>query len=127
MQVEFYNAVLDRYLNAPGGQVGEYLRSKGNQIVVLAKSMVGVRTGALRSSIHMRHSRDPRGQYIKVGSTLPYAKMHHEGTRPHMIYPKRAPILRFTSKGRVVYANAVRHPGTRANKYLTTPMRQVIR
>lgn len=127
MTVIFYEAALEKFLNSPSGQVGDYLRRKGNQIMVLSKSMVGVRTGALRSSIHMRHSRDPRGQYVKIGSELPYAKMHHEGTRPHMIYPKKAQILKFTTKGRVVYAHSVRHPGTRANKYLTTPMRQVIR
>jgi hypothetical protein len=127
MSVIFYEAALERFLNSPSGQVGDYLRRKGNQIMVLSKSMVGVRTGALRSSIHMRHSRDPRGQYVKIGSELPYARMHHEGTKPHMIYPKKAQILKFTTKGRVVYAHSVRHPGTRANKYLTTPMRQVIR
>jgi len=127
INLRFFDSVLDRYLNSPGGEVGDHLRRKGNQIVVMAKSMVGVRTGALRSSIHLRHSRDPRGQYIKVGSSLPYARMHHEGTRPHMIYPKKAQILKFTTKGKTVYAHSVRHPGTRANKYLTTPMRQVIR
>lgn len=127
MRVDFYEGVLDRYLNSPNGEVGRYLRMKGNQIMVLSKAMVGMRTGALRSSIHMRHSRDPRGQYVKIGSSLPYAKMHHEGTRPHMIYPKKAQILKFTTKGKTVYAHSVRHPGTRANKYLTTPMRQVIR
>lgn len=127
MRVDFYEGVLDRYLNSPSGEVGRYLRMKGNQIMVLSKAMVGVRTGALRASIHMRHSRDPRGQYVKIGSTLPYARMHHEGTRPHMIYPKKAQILKFTTKGKTVYAHSVRHPGTRANKYLTTPMRQVIR
>lgn len=127
MRVDFYEGVLDRYLNSPSGEVGRYLRMKGNQIMVLSKAMVGMRTGALRASIHMRHSRDPRGQYVKIGSTLPYARMHHEGTRPHMIYPKKAQILKFTTKGKTVYAHSVRHPGTRANKYLTTPMRQVIR
>ena len=127
MRVDFYEGVLDRYLNSPNGEVGRYLRMKGNQIMVLSKAMVGMRTGALRASIHMRHSRDPRGQYVKIGSTLPYARMHHEGTRPHMIYPKKAQILKFTTKGKTVYAHSVRHPGTRANKYLTTRMRQVIR
>lgn len=127
IKLVFNEPVLDRYLNQPGGKVGNYLRKKGNQIMILSKGMVGVRTGALRASIHLRHSRDPRGQYVKVGSSLPHARMHHEGTRPHMIYPKKAQILKFTTKGKVVYAHSVRHPGTRANKYLTTPMRQVIR
>lgn len=126
VKVVFYEPVLDKFLNQPTGTVGEYLRDKGNQITFLAKTLVGVRTGALRASIHMRHLRDTRGQYVQVGSTLPYARMHHEGTRPHMIYPKRAKVLRFVRRGQVVYAHAVRHPGTKANKYLTQAMRTVI-
>jgi hypothetical protein len=125
-KVVFRDAALDRFLNAPGGEVGEYLRKKGNQITVLAKSYVGVRTGALRSSIHMRHARDTRGQYVMIGSPLKHARMHHEGTKPHMIYPNKAKKLRFVSRGQVVYASAVRHPGTKANKYLVKALRQVI-
>lgn len=126
-KVTFYEPVLDRYLNQPGGEVGRYLEGKGRQILVLAKSQAGLRTGALRSSIHMRHSKDPKGQYIKIGSSLPYALMHHEGTKPHMIYPRKAKQLRFVKRGQVIYASAVRHPGTKANKYLTDPMNKVIR
>lgn len=126
-RIVFREPVLNRYLNSPAGQVGDYLKGKGRQITVLAKSQVGLRTGALRASIHMRHSKDPRGQYVKIGSPLPYARMHHEGTKPHMIYPRKARHLRFVKRGQVIYANAVRHPGTKANKYLTDPMRRVIR
>ena len=126
-KIIFYEPVLEKYLNQPGGKVGDYLESKGRQIMVLAKSQAGLRTGALRASIHMRHSRDPRGQYVKIGSSLPYARMHHEGTKPHMIYPRKAKQLRFVKRGQVIYASAVRHPGTKANKYLTNPMRAVIR
>ena len=122
----FREPALRRYLESENGQVGDYLKKKGNQLTVLAKSYAGVRTGALRASIHMRHSRDPRGQYIMVGSPLKYAKMHHEGTKPHMIYPNSAKVLRFVTKGQVVYANAVRHPGTKGTKFLTRAMRQAI-
>jgi hypothetical protein len=123
--VIFRNAQLDKYLNSPGGQVGRYLAKKGRIVEAAAKGQVGVRTGALRLSIHMRHLRDSRGQYIKIGSSLPYARMHHEGTRPHMIYPVRAQVLRFVTKGRLVYTHAVRHPGTKANKYLTDNLKLI--
>jgi hypothetical protein len=118
---------LDNYLKSPAGPVGKYLAKKGRLIEMAAKRQVGVRTGALRSSIHMRHMTDPRGQYVKIGSPLSYARMHHQGTKPHLIKPNTAHMLRFYSKGQVVFANMVRHPGTPPNRYLTDNMRRIIR
>lgn len=38
----------------------------------------------------------------------------HEGTRPHIILPRKpGGWLRFRSKGKVVYARMVKHPGVR--------------
>jgi len=111
--------VMDYVLNNPSGMVGRELASRGHMLVVAAKMQAGFSTGRLKASIHMRHSRDMRGQYVKVGSNLNYARIHHEGTKPHLIVANRAQVLRFTSGGRVVYTRAVKHPGTRPNKYLT--------
>ena len=117
---------MDKFLNSPNGEVGRYLKRRGKLIQSAAKRQVGKRTGALRASIHMRHSRDARGQYVWVGSTLPYALMHHEGTRPHMIFPKGPHRLVFMSRGRMVFAHAVAHPGTLPNKYLSDNLRLAI-
>lgn len=125
-RVKFYDSVLDTFLNSPRGEVGRYLNNKGNEILTIARSRVGVRTGRLRNSLHMRHMRDPRGQHIWVGSTLNYALAHHEGTRPHLITPKSGKMLKFTSRGQVVYAHAVRHPGTKANRYLSDALKAKI-
>lgn len=119
MRLIFREPVLEHYLNMPTGQVGKYLKKRGRLIVKAAKGQVGVRTGALRSSIHMRHLRGGRYQYIKIGSPLNYALMHHEGTRPHIIAPVRAQKLVFMKRGRLIRTHLVRHPGTKANKYLT--------
>lgn len=124
-KVNFFEPALRKLLKSPDGAVGRHLRKKGKLVELAAKRQVGVRTGALRSSIHMRHGRDVRGQYVMVGSKLPYAKMHHEGTKPHMIFPNKAPILRFTKRGQVIYAHAVAHPGTKANKYLTDNLKLI--
>jgi hypothetical protein len=115
----FRRKELDTLLNSPLGLVGRHLAAKGRKIVVAAKAQVGVDTGRLRASIHMRHLRSAAGQYIEVGSSVRHALAHHEGTRPHMIVPNRARVLRFSAGGRVVYTHMVRHPGTRPNKYLT--------
>jgi hypothetical protein len=119
VRVIFYEPVLDRFLNHPSGHVGRHMDRRGRLVMAAAKRQVGVNTGMLRASIHMRHSRDTRGQYIRIGSPLPYARVHHEGSRPHIIRPNSQQVLKFVSKGQIIFAHAVRHPGTKANKYLT--------
>jgi hypothetical protein len=117
--VVFRPRAMDHLLNDPYGPVGRYLFARGRAIMAGAKNQVGVKTGRLKASIHMRQERAPFGQVLRVGSPLSYALMHHEGTRPHIITPDRAKVLRFTSGGRVIYTHAVKHPGTRPNRYLT--------
>lgn len=124
-KVVIRKAELDFMLNNPSGDVGRYLARKGRIVQAAARAQVGVRTGALRASIHMRHLRDSRGQYVKIGSALNYALLHHEGSKPHLIVPNRATILKFATRGRVVYAHAVMHPGTKANRYLTDNLKLV--
>jgi len=117
--VVFRPRAMNHLLNDPYGPVGRYLFARGRAIMAGAKNQVGVKTGRLKASIHMRQERAPFGQVLRVGSPLSYALMHHEGTRPHIITPDRAKVLRFTSGGRVIYTHAVKHPGTRPNRYLT--------
>lgn len=124
--VKFYGSEMTWLLDAPSGTTGRWLARKGRLIVRLAKSQVGVNTGALRQSIHMRHFRDPRGQFLWIGSSVKHALVHHEGARPHVIVPKQAKMLRFVSRGQVILAHRVSHPGSRPNRYLTTPMKTVI-
>jgi len=108
----------DYMLEAPGGLVGQHIARRGELIAIAAKGQAGKDTGRLVASIHSRHLRDSRGQFVRVGSNVSYALMHHEGTRPHVIVPSRAKMLRFSSGGRTIYTRKVMHPGTRANRYL---------
>jgi hypothetical protein len=117
-------AALHMVLNTPSGNLWGAMEKRGNAIVRDAKKKVGVKTGALRSSIHKRHLGNATGQYLWIGSKLNYAYAHHEGTRPHTITPSKAPLLVFRSGARVIKTTAVKHPGTRPNPYLTAAMRQ---
>lgn len=110
---------LDHMLNSKTGEVGIWLKNRGMLMMMAAKAQVGVQSGELRDSIHMRQTRDPFGQRMEIGSKLNYALMHHEGTKPHVITPNDANILRFSAGGRVVYTHKVNHPGTRPNKFLS--------
>jgi hypothetical protein len=114
---------LDYVLKNPAGPVGRDLAKRGARITAAAKAQVGVKTGALRASIHMRHLRDSRGQYVRIGSNLHYARMHHDGTAPHLIKPNRKSMLKFQSKGQTIFAHLVNHPGTKPNRYLTDNLR----
>ena len=101
--INLYDAVIDFELNQPGGMVGRYMDRVSNKMIVGAKAQVGVRTGALRASIHSRSERWARGQLFEVTATRPYAYMHHEGTSPHLIVGHSGRNLRFMSRGKVVY------------------------
>jgi hypothetical protein len=116
-------AGMEYLLRSSNGPIGRDLRARGLRVLGGARRQVGVRTGALRASIHMRHFTDTRGQYVRVGSTLSYAKMHHEGTSPHIIKPNRKQVLKFATRGQIVFAHVVKHPGTRPNRYLTDNLR----
>lgn len=84
---------------------------------------------SLRSRIWVRH------HYIKgrVGSTVAYARIVHQGSKPHIIRPLRKTGLKFywpagvgrppLTTGRVVcFKGSVHHPGTKSNRYLVIPL-----
>lgn len=127
-KVVFYDSALDNLLNSPTGEVGRYLKGKGDDIISLAKKQVGVRTSKLKNSIaHKRHFRDSRGQQMWIGSSVRYALVHHEGRGPQTIVPRSAKVLRFVSKGQIIFADKVVQKGTKANKYLSDPLYKVIK
>ena len=111
-------AQLGILLDSPQGPVGRDLARRGRKVLIAATGQVGVDTGRLKKSLKMTHERGTRGQFVMVGSKLNYALMHHEGTRPHIITPNRAQVMVFNKGPRVIYATSVRHPGTKANRYL---------
>jgi hypothetical protein len=127
-KVIFRENAMQRLEKSQDGAIGRYLIRQGRLIEAGARRQVGVRTGALRASIHLRHFADPRGQFVRIGSDLSYARLHHEGSKPHLIVPKqKGGLLKFQTKGRTVFTHMVRHPGTPPNRYLTDNMRRIIR
>ena len=116
-------SALDNLINSPKGELGRKLSNLGDRIVFSAKNQVGNRTGRLQRSIHKRHLGNFTGQYLWIGSKVPYALAHHEGTRPHLITPTESDgKLVFFKGGRMIVTRRVMHPGTKPNKYLLTPL-----
>lgn len=97
-------------------------------MVARAKILAPVDTGRLRAFIRVeRRSFFGLRQRWTVGSDVEYAPMVNDGTRPHVIRPRRAKALRFKVGGRTVYAAVVRHPGTRARPFLDRALQEVAR
>lgn len=124
VKVDIDKAQLHMVLNTPTGNLWGALDRRGNAIVRDAKKLVGVKTGALRASIHKRHLGNASGQYLWIGSNKNYAYAHHEGTKPHEIRASKSPVLVFRSGTKIIKTPVVNHPGTRPNPYLTAAMRK---
>lgn len=131
------NAAIQRLMESPQGPVIRHAMIKGDEVKRGARRRVGVsdpsqrstRPGGsqhLRDTINKRLVQDGQGAAVYVGDlddSVPHARFHHDGTRPHVIRPVRAKMLRFTVGGRVVFAMQVSHPGTRPNPYLVDAAR----
>lgn len=85
----------------------------------------GKQRANLRYSIVKRVIRRPDGApAVLVGTDNPIAMFVHEGTRPHIIRPRNAKVLRYwLGSGAVVFAMKVNHPGTRPNRFLVDNLR----
>lgn len=109
------------------GASRQELTNAGRQVVNRAKVLAPVDTGRLRAAIGpAKFSRSwtlrPR---VTIEVNVAYAAFVHDGTRPHIIRPRNAQVLRFQVGGQVVYARVVHHPGTRARPFLDRALREV--
>jgi hypothetical protein len=76
------------------------------------------KTGALERSLGKK--RIPGGWEIGHDSRVaPYARFVHDGTRPHLILPKKKKALRWPVNGRFVFSKkGVKHPGNKPDKWM---------
>lgn len=85
---------------------------------------VGKLTNRLRSTIHARRTRT----YVDIQSRVYYDVYVDDGTRPHVILPKRGKALKFqvfASSGRqgrvksnTVFSRGVKHPGFKGHAFI---------
>ena len=116
---------IEAFLFNPSNVIGSELKRRANRVRDAAKRQVPVKTGRLKRSLRVYNpSRYGQGQTLRIGTSVPYAKYVHNGTKPHMIYPKRKMVLKFRSgsvigtSGGEVFARQVHHRGTKANRFL---------
>ena len=107
-------------LSRAGGPGERFLRRKADRVAALARTY-SAEHGSIPEGIIVGPYVD---REIKVISTNPHTLFVHNGTRPHLIRPRRrGGMLRFVVDGRVVYARLVRHPGYRGDPFLTRALR----
>jgi len=97
-----------------------------DRIYEAARKNVPVRTGVLRASIEKGGLGNQL--YVSMGNARAYYAPYVEyGTRPHVIYPRRAQALRFEVRGKTVFAKYVRHPGTRPRYVMRRSVEEVLK
>lgn len=102
------------------GPVGRDLLRRGRLVQAAARRQAEDETGRLDHSIRVTWLKKANGDLgLQIGSSVSYALLHHEGSKPHVIRPKNAHVLRWIDEdGNVRFAQVVHHPGTKPNRYL---------
>lgn len=114
---------LERLLRLPGGLVERNMRRRIERVENRAKQLA---PGSMARQIRSEITRERNEVTGYVISDHPATIFVVSGTRPHVIRPVRAEALRFTVGGRVVFAKIVHHPGTKANNFLATAIREAL-
>ena len=131
VEIVWNQANFDHFFHSWSGPVGRYIAPRAERLAALGRGSAGVRTGALKAAIGVSYGHRGKALEAKVGAnpTLGkrgYGYWHHEGTSPHKISARHASALRYSMAGKTVYRASVHHPGTRANRYLTDHMKEVL-
>jgi hypothetical protein len=86
-------------------------------------------TGSLAAQIVASQGHFRRELEGRVVALPKWGLYVHEGTRPHVIRPKKVGALRFFwhKRGHVVTLQKVNHPGTRRNPFMAENLRSAIR
>lgn len=126
-------------LFSPTGPVGRYLIRLGEEVQAAAKIKVGYSDraaipGDMRRPVTGPHLRDTivrkftidssLGPEMQVGSALPYAEYHHEGTPEYEI--NSVGLMVFYGRDGWVFTHHVTHPVWEGNPFLREPMEAIV-
>lgn len=111
---------LRRLVRARGSTARRKLEERTARVAQYARREA---PGSMGDYVDWRVVEDGRGLHGVVTCDHPAVKFVLDGTRPHVIRPRRAKALRFEVGGEVVFAKRVRHPGTRKNDFMGRALR----
>jgi len=95
------------------------LRKRAERVASRARQLA---PGSMKRAITTELTGQGRDRTALVTLTHPAAAFVTKGTRAHIIRPRTARVLRFTSGSRVIFARRVLHPGTRPNEFMRRAM-----
>lgn len=120
--VRLYPGEPQLWANHPGGEVWRDLDRRMRRVQVGAERRVRVRTGRLLATIRREPTMFRRypAMLVVAGRTgMKYTGYEHDGTPPHIIEARRKKTLKFEVGGVTVFAQRVKHPGTKGTFFLT--------
>ncbi|HLL36191.1 MAG TPA: hypothetical protein VK545_20440 [Streptomyces sp.] len=120
VEVRIDRGRLQRVIRARGGPSEQWLRRLTERVANRAGYLAPGRMGRYVSH---RVEEGPAGLAGIVKCDHPATTYVVNGTRPHIIRPRRRKALRFDIGGRTVFAAVVRHPGTQPNNFLWKALR----
>ncbi|MFF7967076.1 hypothetical protein ACFZC3_17160 [Streptomyces sp. NPDC007903] len=121
VEVRLDQGRLSRFLRPRGGIVERNLARRTARVADIARSLA---PGTMPQYIDWHIEEGARGLQGVITCDHPATPYVLEGTRPHIIRPRRAKgVLRFEIDGQVVFAKVARHPGTRPNNFLGQALR----
>ncbi|MFJ7090347.1 hypothetical protein ACIQWL_08780 [Streptomyces mirabilis] len=121
VEVRIDQGALARLLRARGSLARRKLEQRTERVAGIAAAEA---PGSMGQYISTDIAEGPRGLQGVIVCDHPKVRLVLDGTRPHLIRPRRAKALRFEVGAQVVFATLVRHPGTRANDFLGRALRR---
>ncbi|MER7841670.1 hypothetical protein ABTY98_38745 [Streptomyces sp. NPDC096040] len=120
VEVRIDQGAIARLLRARGGLARRKLEQRVDRVARIAEAEA---PGSMGEYITTDIEEGPRGLQGVITCHHPKVRLVLDGTRPHLIRPRRAKFLRFEVGGDVVFTKLVRHPGTRPNPFMQRALR----
>ncbi|MDQ0962061.1 hypothetical protein QFZ66_005939 [Streptomyces sp. B4I13] len=112
---------LARLLRARGSIAYRRISARTERVARIAEAEA---PGSMGRYISWKVQEGPRGLEGVIVCDHPAVRFVLDGTRPHLIRPRRPKgVLRFEVGGHVVFTRLVRHPGTRPNDFMARALR----
>ncbi|MFD5788567.1 hypothetical protein ACFWH1_18335 [Streptomyces sp. NPDC127037] len=112
---------ITRLLRLRNGRAGRKLAERTQRVARIAEREA---PGSMGDYITWKVIDGPKGLEGVIVCDHPAVRYVLNGTRPHIIRPRRRKALRFEVGGRVVFAKLVHHPGTKPNNFLKRALRE---